>query len=198
MPLQKLFTELAAVFDGSEPIGVHAQKALLSADCNISAYDANGANTSLLPEPFLNIMSAADAHPVCATIARTPFQWAPPQTSSDALYIQHSLAKVHVELLGPGGLVESDQVRIGLYGMLPDAEYGIRTHPAEELYVMLAGEVFWKRDTDPYLLHMPGERSHHPPMMEHANKTADKAFMSIYVWYGDIATDKYHYAGVPK
>ena len=198
MSLQQLFTELSTVFDRSVPIDAHAQKALLAADCSQSSHDANSANASLLPEPFLNIMSAADAHPVCATIARIPFNWAPPQTSGDALYIQHSLAKVHVELLGPGGLVESDQVRIGLYGMLPDAEYGIRTHPAEELYVMLAGEVFWKRDSDPYLLHMPGERSHHPSMMEHANKTADKAFMSIYVWHGDIATDNYRYAGVPE
>ncbi len=200
MSLQKLFVELSSLFDGSNTIDAAAQEALLSADCRNNAQDANSASpdTSLLPEPFLNIMSETNAHPVCATIAQIPFQWAPPQTSGDALYIQHSLAKVHVELLGPGGLVESDQVRIGLYGMLPDAEYGIRTHPAEELYVMLAGEVYWKRDTDPYLLHMPGERSHHPSMMEHANKTTDKAFMSIYVWHGDIATDNYRYTGKPS
>jgi len=170
MSLQKLFVELSSLFDGSNTIDAAAQEALLSADCRNNAQDANSASpdTSLLPEPFLNIMSETNAHPVCATIAQIPFQWAPPQTSGD------------------------------LYGMLPDAEYGIRTHPAEELYVMLAGEVYWKRDTDPYLLHMPGERSHHPSMMEHANKTTDKAFMSIYVWHGDIATDNYRYTGKPS
>lgn len=197
MSLQQLYTELAAVFDGPDPIEAHAKQALLSADCSDVAKN-NGKNTSLLSDPFLNVMAQTDAHPVCATIAQIPFQWAPPQTSKDALYIQHSLAKVHVELLGPGGLVTSEQIRIGLYGMLPDAEYGVRTHPAEELYVMLAGEVLWKRGDDPYKLHMPGERSHHPSMMEHANKTATKAFMSIYVWHGDIATENYRYSGLPE
>ena len=197
MSLQQLYTELAAVFDGPDPIEAHAKQALLSADCSDVAKN-NAKNTSLLSDPFLNVMAQTDAHPVCATIAQIPFQWAPPQTSKDALYIQHSLAKVHVELLGPGGLVTSEQIRIGLYGMLPDAEYGVRTHPAEELYVMLAGEVLWKRGDDPYKLHMPGERSHHPSMMEHANKTAAKAFMSIYVWHGDIATENYRYSGLPE
>ncbi len=143
-------------------------------------------------------MTRADAHPVCALITHLPFHWAPPQSSTDPLYTAHSVAKVHVELLGPGGLVTSDRVRLGLYGMLPHSEYGIRTHPAEEIYVMLAGEADWKRDAEPYAPHGPGARSYHPSMMPHASRTRDMAFMSVYVWHGDISTENYAYAGLPS
>ncbi|MDP5348599.1 MAG: dimethylsulfonioproprionate lyase family protein, partial [Paracoccaceae bacterium] len=81
----------------------------------------------------LDVMTRPDALPVCSLIAALPFDWAPPQTSSTPLYVEHSRAKVHVELLGPDGLIRSDRVRLGLYGMTPHAEYGIRTHPAEEI-----------------------------------------------------------------
>lgn len=190
--LKELFAELAGVFDGDQPIEIHARNALLaSAD---KTPQVVGANT--LSQQFLDVMSASDAHPVCSLIAQTPFQWSPPRTSSDPLYIEHSQAKAHVELLGPSGLVHSKVVRLGLYGMLPHAEYGVRTHAAEEIYVMLAGVADWQRADAPYVAHGPGERSYHPSMMEHANRTNDVAFMSVYVWHGDISTDSYMYTGV--
>ncbi len=190
--LQSLYCELAGVFSGHTAIERHARDALLAADTSqIHCEDI----ATELPPSILNVMAEPDAHPVCRLIAQASFQWAPPQTSSDPLYVQHSLPKVHVELLGPDGLIKSDQIRLGLYGMLPGAEYGIRTHPAEELYVMLAGQVYWKRGTDAYQLHASGERSYHPSMLEHANRTEGKAFMSVYVWHGDISTDNYVYSG---
>ena len=195
--LDQLFKELAEVFDGEREIEKHAREALLES-VGMAAKAGSPVDGSVdLPEPVKQVMSAADAHPICRLISATPFQWLPPQTSSDPGYIEVSLAKVHVELLGPTGLVASDTVRLGLYGMLPNTEYGVRTHPAEEIYIMLAGQVDWKRGTDPYLPHGSGERSHHPSMLEHANRTCDYAFMSVYVWHGDISTEQYHYAGTP-
>ena len=143
-------------------------------------------------------MAKPDAHPVCATISQIPFNWRPPETSKSALYAEHSRPKVHIELLGPDGLVKSDKIRLGLYGMLPNAEYGIRTHPAEEVFIMLAGEADWKRDNAPYELLRPGEQSYHPSMLPHASKTEELAFMSVYAWRGDISTDNYVYEGLPS
>ncbi|MDD9922612.1 MAG: dimethylsulfonioproprionate lyase family protein [Boseongicola sp.] len=192
--LRTLFDELAAVFDGKLAIETAAREMLLSAE---SEY-VPPADSAPLPSEVLKAMSASDAHPVCRTIASIPFVWTPPTTSLDPLYVEHSKAKVHVELIGPGGLVPSDQIRLGLYGMLPNAEYGIRTHPAEEIYVMLAGQSFWIRGDAPYIPLGPGERSHHPSMLPHASKTEQCAFMSIYVWAGDdISTDNYRYDGLP-
>jgi len=34
-------------------------------------------------------------------------------------------------------------------------------------------------------------------MVPHATRTGDDAFMSIYIWDGDIAAEKYRYFGLP-
>ncbi len=81
--------------------------------------------------------------------------------------------------------------------MLANSEFGIRTHPAEKTYIMLAEQAYWMRDTAPYAVHLPGERSYHPSMMRHASRTGAAAFMSVYVWHGDISTESYVYAGIP-
>ena len=167
MDLPTLFEVLAASFDGPEDIEKQAQDALRTADfATQTTYDMHP-----LTEPFTTVMSHPDAHPVCSVIGQTPLPWAPPQTYSDPLYIAHSLPKVNVELLGPYGLVKSEKVRLGLYGMLPNFEYGIRSHPAEEVFVMFAGQAFWKRGAAAYEILGPGGRSYHPSMMPHANKT---------------------------
>ena len=100
-------------------------------------------------------------------------------------------------ILGPNGLIKSDIVRIGLYGMLSQSEYGIRTHPAEEIYIGLAGVSYWKRGNDKYKLLLPSERSYHPSLMPHSSKTENKAFISVYVWSGNLSTDDYLYKGLP-
>ena len=80
--------------------------------------------------------------------------------------------------------------------MISDAAFRIRTHPAEEIYIVFAGSVWWKRGDDDFRQHNPGSRSHHPSMMPHANRTEEWAFMSIYAWQGDISTDGYVYDGL--
>ena len=75
-----------------------------------------------LPGPILEAMNRDGAHPICRLIETLPFHWAPPQTSADPLYQEHSHFKAHVELLGPGGLLASSKIRLGLYGMLPHCE----------------------------------------------------------------------------
>lgn len=191
MQLQNLYKQLSSVFDGQLPIEISAREALLSA-ANTAEY--SGAS-SALRQPFLEVMAQPTAHPVCQLISEAALPWAPPKTSGSAEYIENSLCKAHVEILGPGGLVKSDAVRIGLYGMMPNSTYGIRTHPAEETYIMLAGEAWWKRGEDEYAISVSGERSHHPSMMEHATRTEAQAFISIYAWVGDISTDNYVYNG---
>ena len=187
-----LFAALAEVFAGERPIERFARDQLLSAE----PVELKPATDGLPPE-ILDVIGRLDAHPVCQLIASYPFDWAPPTSSPDPLYVQHSLAKVHVELLGPDGLVKSDKTRLGIYGMKPNAEYGVRTHPAEEIYIMLAGEADWKRGDAAYAPHRAGERSYHPSELPHASRTRDEGFLSVYAWRGDVSTDNYVYAGLP-
>ena len=153
--------------------------------------------SSSLAKPFLDVMTKENAIPVCADILKVPFAWVPPKTSSDPLYTAHSHSKVHIELLGPQGIIKSKFVRLGLYGILPNSEYGIRVHPAEELFIMLAGQAEWLLGAGQYELKRAGEYSYHPSGMRHATKTTHSAFMSVYIWSGDISTDKYQYLGLP-
>ena len=194
MQLKPLFTELESVFSGTEAIESHVSCALQNAKADVEL----PSNAAQLPEPFIEVMARTDAHPICKLIAEIPFNWVPPQISSNPLYFKHSISKVHVELLGPSGLVKSNKVRLGLYGMMPNAEYGLRTHLAEEIYIMLAGTVDWKRSQAPYKRHFPGDRSYHPSMMPHSNRTQREAFMSVYAWHGNISTESYAYEGIPS
>ncbi len=153
--------------------------------------------SSQLAKPFLDVMTKENAIPICADILNVPFSWVPQKTSEDPLYTAHSHSKVHVELLGPAGIIKSKFVRLGLYGILPNSEYGIRTHPAEELFIMLAGQAEWLRGAGEYELKRAGEYCYHPSGIRHATKTTHSAFMSVYIWSGDISTDKYQYLGLP-
>ena len=193
MSLQNLYTGLAGVLSPDLEIERIAAAALATADTSsVEITDP----APLHPEVDRELVKPG-LPAVCESIANTPLPWAPPATSDDPAYVALNRHKVHVELLGPDGLITSNTIRIGVYGLLPNAEYGIRTHPAEEVFVMLAGEAYWKRDDDDYQLQRSGERSFHPSMLPHATKTGDRAFMSVYVWRGDIATANYTYFGLP-
>ena len=190
--LKSFLLNLADVFDGDMEIEKTARRELSkTSQANFSTEQC------ALPAPILSVMQQSDAHPLCGDIVEMPLDWRPPETSKSPLYAKHSIFKSHVELIGPDGLVKSETIRLGLYGMLPNSEYGIRTHPAEEIYIMLAGECFWKRGDAPYCCERPNGRSYHPSMMPHASKTEDQSFMSVYVWVGDLSTDAYEYSGLP-
>ena len=194
MTLAMLFKGLCDLLSEEHPIERHAKAELQRAMTEA----VSPPEPTALAAPFLEVMSRDGAHPVCELIGTLPFHWAPPRTSSDPLYEEHSHFKAHVELLGPTGLVVSSRIRLGLYGMLPHSEYGLRTHPAEETYIMLAGNAFWKVADTPYRQLFAGQRSYHPSMIPHATRTRDDAFMSIYIWDGDITTDQYTYFGLPE
>ena len=193
MSLEAIIVELQSVFSGTTDIERRALEALQKA----SIEKFKSVKSTPLPAEIVNVMEEEQAHPICKSILNAELDWCPPTTSNDKLYIEHSKRKAHVEILGPNGLITSNSVRIGLYGMLSQSEYGIRTHPAEEIYIALAGVSFWKRGNDKYQELLPGESSYHPPLMPHASKTEKKAFMSVYVWNGDISMDNYHYKGLP-
>lgn len=191
--LEKLFLDLSKVFNGDLDIERTAALELREKAKHAQAFS----EARPISEDIAAVMRADGAHSVCADVLMMPFNWAPPETSKSELYKQHSYFKAHVELLGPDGLVKSDIVRLGLYGMQANSEYGIRTHPAEEIYIMLAGECFWLRGDDAYQNSGVGDRSHHPSFLPHATLTKGQAFMSVYAWVGDLSTESYRYEGLP-
>ena len=193
--LDKLLEELQGTFNSSISIERNAVKALQEA-IRQKQFPTLSKEAYPLPKPFMDVMARTDALSVCKLIRKARFEWKPPTTSTDPLYIEHSDFKVHVELIGPTGLFFSNTIMLGLYGMLPNSEYGFRTHPAEETFVMLAGNAFWRRGDGQYSLHRPGSRSYHPSQLPHSTQTRELAFMAVYVWDGDISTKEYTYNGI--
>lgn len=185
-----LIIGLLDVFDGPLEIEAKARKALLE----LTDYSITTPSMPL-PHSVLQEFAEPNAHPLCALIADLPLPWCPPQTSPDPAYVAHSHGKLHVELLGPSGLIRSDSVRLGLYGYAPNVAYGHRTHPAEEVFIMMAGRADWARGDGGYQELGPGARSHHATMMPHATRSRDRGFMSAYTWVGDLSTDHYAYSG---
>ncbi|MBL94958.1 MAG: hypothetical protein CFH06_01811 [Alphaproteobacteria bacterium MarineAlpha3_Bin5] len=193
--LERLFAQLQGIFNSSISIEKNAVKALQRALLQ-KQFPTLSKEAYPLPKPFMDVMARSDALSICKLISKVHFEWRPPTTSTDPLYIEHSNFKVHVELIGPTGLIFSNTMRLGFYGMLPNSEYGFRTHPAEETFIMLAGNAYWRRGDGQYSLHRPGSRSYHPSQMPHSTQTRELAFMSIYVWDGDISTKEYTYSGI--
>ena len=189
--MKQFFRTLAGLCDLQVPIEQQAHEALLGAD---PPDRANG-DPVPLSAAFKDILCAPDALPVAALILETPLPWSTPGVSDDPGYAALGQTKVHVDCIGPQGICRSDTLRVGLYGILPGVEYGLRTHPAEEVFIMIAGEALWQRGDAPYVKARPSERSHHPSMLPHATKTEDRAFMSLYVWAGDISTENFTYHG---
>ena len=89
-----------------------------------------------------------------------PFGWRPLETSKSSLYTKHTVFKSHVELFGPGGLIKPESVRLDLYEMITDREYGVEIHPAMEMCIMPAGKCFWEHSGALYCCERSNGRSH--------------------------------------
>ena len=102
------------------------------------------------------------------------------------------------EIIGRDAPFGSKQMRSFVVYQPPGFYYPFHEHPAEEIYIMLAGDCLWKKGDHKYQSLTVGEKSHHPSFLPHASKTEANAFMSVYVWYGDLSNDSYSYQGLPE
>lgn len=96
-------------------------------------------------------------------------------------------------MLGPADrrarpLVDDASSSMGLLMLGPDVVYPRHRHPAEEIYIPLAGTGWWQRGDTPWRRVPPGIAIHHPPHMPHATRTGGAPLVALYLWHGDIAT----------
>ena len=93
-------------------------------------------------------------------------------------------------------MIFDDTCRAGLFAQVPNVDYIIRTHAAEELFVQIAGEAEWMKGDEPYSLRKAGDRMHHASYEPHASRTKDKAMIAVWVWAGELSYGTYSYEGV--
>jgi quercetin dioxygenase-like cupin family protein len=91
-------------------------------------------------------------------------------------------------LVGPGGLAESDRLAVGLLMLGPGIHYPRHSHPAVEVYVVLAGEGEWQKGEAPWQRRPPGAVIRHDSLVPHATRALEEPLLAAYVWRGDLAT----------
>ncbi len=94
----------------------------------------------------------------------------------------------YVEISGPDGMVLSPNTALGLLLIGPENLYPPHNHPAEEIYMVVAGEAAWQRAGAPWQLRPSGSVIHHEPKVIHAMRTAAQPLLALYAWRGEIGT----------
>ncbi len=85
-------------------------------------------------------------------------------------------------------LIDDASASMGLLMLGPDIEYPRHHHPAEEIYIPLAGTAWWRRGDGPWHRVPPGTAIHHPSGMPHATRTGGEPLVALYLWRGEIGT----------
>ena len=93
-------------------------------------------------------------------------------------------------LMGPGCLIEHENLRAGLFIQKPNSYYPLHNHDAVETYVMIEGVGYWTQG-DKITRHGAGGVIHHPSGMLHAFRTLIHPFVALWRWSGDIDPDTY-------
>ncbi|HEX6120528.1 MAG TPA: dimethylsulfonioproprionate lyase family protein [Dongiaceae bacterium] len=96
----------------------------------------------------------------------------------------------YVEFAGPkDALFHAPDLRVGLLLLGPGLHYPLHAHPAEEIYHPLTQGGLWRRGEEAWRMVPAGEAIHHPPMVPHETRAADRTLLALYCWRGDTATE---------
>ena len=109
----------------------------------------------------------------------------------------HESARSHTpisELVGPTSLIKHQSFRVGLFSLIPGIDYADHAHPADEVYIVLAGSGSWSLDGGPYQVKRAGDIIDIPSMMTHAMQTGPTPALTVYSWSGDdVSFDDYRF-----
>lgn len=90
------------------------------------------------------------------------------------------------EFIGPDGIFENPNVRIGLLLQSPEIHYPRHWHIAEELYYIISGTANWAADDEKEKLCQPGNFVHHMSGQTHNMTTCSEPLLALWGWTGDI------------
>ncbi len=90
------------------------------------------------------------------------------------------------ELIGQEGVFHSTQMRSFVVYAPAGLHYPWHHHPAEELYLVLAGEAEFRINGENGKTLRPGETAYHASMKPHAMTTHDHPVMAYVLWRGNL------------
>ena len=100
-----------------------------------------------------------------------------------------------VEVMGPTGLLNAENVSFGLYLQYPQTFYPAHNHAAEEYYFLLSGEARWQIDDGDWFSARPLDFIHHEHLQRHAMETSDRPLLAMWAWTGDLGVESYRCDG---
>ncbi len=89
------------------------------------------------------------------------------------------------ELIGPDGPLQAPDCRVGFTVMAEGTTYPMHSHPAVELYLVIAGHAQWCTPTSDRIM-PPGELVLHRSSEPHAMQTFDEPLLALWGWTGEI------------
>lgn len=89
---------------------------------------------------------------------------------------------------GPPAFVEAPDLAFGLMLLGPGNHYPTHSHPAEEIYIPLAGDAEWQVGKSPWRAEPAGALIHHPSGVTHATRAGAGPLLAVYLWRGQLAT----------
>ena len=91
-------------------------------------------------------------------------------------------------LVGDGGAFKSEKMAAYVVYMPPNLHYPWHEHPAEEMYVVLAGQATFRREGEKDEVLTAGGTSFHASNQPHAMTTGDHPVMAYVVWRNEFGT----------
>ncbi len=85
-------------------------------------------------------------------------------------------------IIGDGGPFASDRIRLYMVYMPPHLYYPWHHHPAEEIYLVVAGQAQFRRDGTPDAHLTEGQTSFHASNQPHAMQTASDPVLCLVAW----------------
>lgn len=92
------------------------------------------------------------------------------------------------EVLGRDTPLAVENMRGFVIYQVPGFHYPMHHHPAEELYLVVAGEGEFHIDGQPTRRLKPGDTAFHPSNVPHALTTTDHPIIAYVLWRGDLGT----------
>jgi quercetin dioxygenase-like cupin family protein len=89
------------------------------------------------------------------------------------------------ELIGPEGPLWAPACRVGFTALAKQTDYPLHSHPAIELYLVLAGTAYWSTPESARRV-PPGELVLHRSGEPHAMRTDGEPMLALWGWHGDI------------
>jgi len=91
------------------------------------------------------------------------------------------------ECIGSVGRFESNAITLGLFVLGPDTLYPAHAHPAEEFYIVVAGEAeFQKGAKSEFVNKRKDDAIFHASDVSHAIRTTSQPMLAVYGWRGQL------------